>query len=187
MYQRFKGLWLQCPNINYEFKCYNKIRIHSNRKTLSLTLSLFNTWYLILYSLSMIDLTGQIFADSFSIVPVNWYRTPWQPNLSWAYDSPLCTEVQLEQGPIWLVKLKLGLKKKMVFIHLREIESMTWGLGGWEGGEAEGETYFMLHRDPEAGLYPRTPRPWLEPKADSTKWATQAPPKLGFLMLDINA
>lgn len=143
MYQQFKGPWLQCPNINYEFKCYNKIRVHSNRKTLSLTLSLFNTWYLILYSLSMIDLTGQIFADSFSIVPVNWYRTPWQPNLSWAYDSPLCTEVQLEQGPIWLVKLELGLKKKIGIYPLER--DRKHDLGVRRKGRGRGRGRNILH------------------------------------------
>ena len=66
---------------------------------------------------------------------------------------------------------------KILFIYLRERESVSRGVGGAEG---EGQAHSMLSTEPYVGLSLTTLRSWPEPKSwvrHSTDWATQAPLK----------
>ena len=55
-------------------------------------------------------------------------------------------------------------KKDFIYLFDRERHSKK---GDTAGGVGEGEAGFPWSREPNAGLYPRTPRSWPEPKADS--------------------
>ena len=66
------------------------------------------------------------------------------------------------------------------FIYLFEVRER---MSGEERGRGRGEAVSPLNMTPNAGLDPRTPRLWLEPKADPTDWATQVLPFYSILNL----
>lgn len=64
---------------------------------------------LILYPQRIIELKGHVFAKNFSVVIVNCYRIPWQPNLSWSWLQPSVNKGMDRTMPYTACKMEFGI------------------------------------------------------------------------------